>query len=151
MLRRIFKPLLTLLSTATPDDITALASDAKTALALVILLGQLPRILEPESEVDYTLAQCVAEHAFAHGWDKGEQGEWRRVPAVRMWFLLPGGNSGDLETLDRTVRRAEEIVKDCNEIVDRVWDGNLVAEARNLVRFLEGRREEAQKAEEPGS
>jgi len=58
-----------------------------------------------------------------------------------MWFLLPGGNSRDLDILEETVERAEELVREVGEVVDGVWDGAKVAEARNLKRFLEGRRD----------
>jgi uncharacterized protein (DUF924 family) len=138
----------------TSTTITSLATAPETALALLILLSQLPRILYPDSPDIYTfydpLALAVAEWACAteRRWDLGGPGKkWKRIPAVRMWFLLPGGNSRDLEVLDRAIERAAGMVRDVGELVGGVWDGLAVAEARNLKRFLEGRREEREAKE----
>lgn len=146
----VLTPLLTLLSSTafTPETIVDLATNPTRALALIVLLGPLPRILYPADPRIYTcfdpLALALARYSLApeRRWDLGVDGEWRRSPTVRMWFLLPGGNSEELEIQEETGRAAEEVVRDVGEVVDGVWDGARVSEAMNMARFLKETEEE---------
>lgn len=65
--------------------------------------------------------------------------EWKRAPAVRMWFLMAGDQ-------EMAIERAKEMVEDMKEIVDGVWDGRKVAEAVNVLRFLEEKAKQDAKA-----
>ena len=134
-----------------PATIAGAARTPARALALLVLLCPLARILFSATPAEASiyrvldpLAEALAAHALdpARRWDLGVDGEWKASPAARMWFLLPGGNSEVLAVQEKTVRDADEVVKDAGAVVGGVWDGNRVAEAMNLRRFLLGRCEE---------
>ncbi|KAI5816084.1 hypothetical protein BZA77DRAFT_314326 [Pyronema omphalodes] len=129
---RIFSPL-TKLPLKLPET-------PQIALAQTILLSRLPRILSPDGDHTETDRQAreVVEYVMdsSRRWDL----EWKRAPAVRMWFLMAGDQKLAIE-------RAKEMVEDMKEIVDGVWDGKKIAEAVNVLRFLEEKEKQDAKVE----
>src|SRR5262245_49454442 len=89
---------LDLYETATAGQLTAWEQTAESALALLILLDQLPRNMFRGSARAFAadaLARAVADRALARGFD-------REVPqGEKMFFYLPFEHSEDLKDQER--------------------------------------------------
>lgn len=116
-----FKPLLLELAASyNKSTITELAKSPRQALALVLLLDQLPRncfrgdsIREVQERYD-PLAQAVADYCTADGrrYDYGVGGIWRPYPPARVWFLMPYMHAESAQLQEEGARKAKEAAND---------------------------------------
>jgi uncharacterized protein (DUF924 family) len=82
-------------------ELSAWERDAEGALALVLLLDQIPRNIyraSPHAFAADLLAQAVAQRAVAHGFDAATEQE------LRIFFHLPFEHAEDMALQDESVR-----------------------------------------------
>ncbi|KAI5779778.1 hypothetical protein EDC01DRAFT_669805 [Geopyxis carbonaria] len=115
-----FGPLATALATThTPASIVALATTPRRALALTLLLDQIPRNLHrADSRAVYSvfdpLACAVAAHAVAPE-RRLDLGCTQGGVLERFWFILPFMHSEERALHTRAVELAEELVAGASE------------------------------------